>query len=428
MKMTRKRLIQAAGAAVVILLAALAFRPTALVVETAVVEHGELRTTIEAEAITRVRDRYRIVAPVSGRLERLTLHEGDEVRAGDVVARILPLPLDPRAAIQANARLAMAEAMLAGAEARADQAARRLEQARRTAERIRSVAEAGGVSREQREHAELDLANAEREHDAARANVRAATGEVVAARAALLDVEPDASRDRATAEVRAPAAGTVLRIHDRSERIVAAGAPILELGDLASLEVVIDVLSTDAVRIRPGAPILLDHWGGGPPLEARVIRVEPAAFTRVSALGVEEQRVNVIGEFVGFAAAAPRAGGDEGAPGTQPVPRESSHSPHPAEEAPPPPSTLGDGYRADARIVIDAADDALKAPASALFRSGQDWSVFVLENGRARLRVIEVGRRGSTEVEILHGLEAGERVVLYPSDQVTDGAKVREGA
>src|SRR5690606_30662351 len=128
MKMTRKRLIQAAGAAVVILLAALAFRPTALVVETAVVEHGELRTTIEAEAITRVRDRYRIVAPVSGRLERLTLHEGDEVRAGDVVARILPLPLDPRAAIQANARLAMAEAMLAGAEARADQAARRLEQ------------------------------------------------------------------------------------------------------------------------------------------------------------------------------------------------------------------------------------------------------------------------------------------------------------
>lgn len=425
MERTRKRLIQAAAAAIVILLAALAFRPTPVSVETAVVERGELVTTIEAEAVTRVRERYRVVAPVSGRLERLTLQEGDEVRGGDVVARIMPLPLDSRAVIQANARLAMAEASLAGAKARADQAARLLDQARRNAERIRSVAEAGGVSRQQREQAELELANAEREHDAARANVRAAEGEVLAARAALLDVDPDAFRGRAATEVRAPAAGTVLRIPDRSERIVAAGEPILELGDLSSLEVVIDVLSTDAVRIQPGARILLEQWGGGTPLEARVDRVEPAAFTRVSALGVEEQRVNVIGEFVGFAAGTPRPG-QGGASDAVSVPREPGRTPFPVSENQRP--ILGDGYRADARIVVEAAADVLKAPASALFRTGQDWSVFVVENDRARLRIVEVGRRGTAEVEILSGLDAGDRVLLYPSDQVRDGTKVRSRA
>ena len=191
-------------------------------------------------------------------------------------------------------------------------------------------------------------------------------------------------------DVRSPVAGHVLRVHEESERIVAAGTPLLEVGDPGDIEVVVDVLSADAVRIRPGAPVAIEDWGGEQPLEARVRLVEPSGFTKVSALGVEEQRVNVVADFV------------DG------------------------PGALGDGYRVEARVVVWEAPDVVRVPGSALFRRGDAWHVFVVERGTARLRRVEVGHRGSFEAELLAGLEPGERVVLHPSDRVQDGVRVRE--
>jgi HlyD family secretion protein len=212
---------------------------------------------------------------------------------------------------------------------------------------------------------------------------------VAAARAALLDADPAGSTGRAVALVRAPVGGRVLRVHEPSERIVAAGTPLVQLGDAGGLEVVVDVLSTDAVRIQPGAPMRLVEWGGEGAIAARVRLVEPSGFTKVSTLGVEEQRVNVIGDLLD------------------------------------PPAVLGDGYRVEARIVTWAADDVLRVPNSALFRTGGGWSLFVEQEGRARLREVRVGHRGASEAEVLDGLAEGEQVILFPSEQIRDGVRVR---
>jgi HlyD family secretion protein len=188
--------------------------------------------------------------------------------------------------------------------------------------------------------------------------------------------------------VRSPVAGRILRITEKSERVVAAGAPLLTLGDPQKLEIVVDVLSQDAVKVRPGMDMLIEGWGGGRTLHARVRTVEPYAFTKVSALGVEEQRVNIVGDFVD------------------------------------PPGPLGDGYRVEARIVAWRADQVLKVPVSALFRQGEAWAVFVVEGGRARLRMVEPGQRGAQEAEIRSGLREGETVVRHPANELKDGARV----
>jgi HlyD family secretion protein len=190
-------------------------------------------------------------------------------------------------------------------------------------------------------------------------------------------------------DVRAPVAGHVLRVHEESERVVLSGAPLLELGDPQAIEIVVDVLSADAVKIRPGAELWVEDWGGDRPLRATVRRVEPSGFTKVSALGVEEQRVNVIGDFADT------------------------------------PDGLGDGFRIEARIVVWQADDVLRVPSSALFRHGDGWAVFVMDGGVARRREVEVGARGPFEAELRGGLEEGESVVLHPSDRLGDGVRVR---
>jgi HlyD family secretion protein len=192
----------------------------------------------------------------------------------------------------------------------------------------------------------------------------------------------------AVIDVLAPTAGRVLRVYEESARVVAVGSPLLEIGEPADLEIVIDVLSADAVKIRPGAEMRLEAWGGDEALRARVRRVEPSGFTKLSALGVEEQRVNVIGDFVD------------------------------------PPGALGDGYRLEARIVVWSAADVLRAPASAIFRRAGDWHVFAAADGRAVLRRVEIGHRGADAVEILGGLEEGERLVLHPTDRIADGVRI----
>ncbi len=386
----------AAGAGVALLWVLL--RPTPVPVEAAAVSRGPLQVTVDEEGETRVRERYVVAAPTSGRLLRITLEEGDAVAAGTLLARLEPAPLDPRTEAGARAHLEAAQANQRAAGARVRLAAAGLAQARRDARRAERLREAGTLSAEAYELAQLEETRLARELEAARFAAKAADYEVEVARAALLTAGGPGTGNSgggtpcegsvACVDLHSPVAGRVLRIPERSERVVVAGAPLLELGDPGALEIVVDVLSADAVRVQPGAPIWIEDWGGDAPLAARVRRVEPSGFTKISALGVEEQRVNVIADF--------------------------------AEAVP----ALGDGYRVEARIVVWEGADVLQVPGSALFRRGDAWHVFVLEAGRARLRRVEVGRRATFETEIRDGLEPGETVILHPSDRVADGVRV----
>jgi HlyD family secretion protein len=380
----RRRAFWIGGAAATVVLLAVALRPSPIDVQTAIVGTGPLETTVDADGTTRVVERFEVAAPVGGHLDRIAIREGDAVDAGAPLARIVPLPLDPRSSEQARARVGMAAALLQEAEARVAQSASAQAQAERTAERIRRVAVEGGLSTETLERAELEMQLAQRDHQAARSRVRAATAELSAARAALLD----GSTARSAVVVVAPAAGRVLRVYRTSETAVAAGTPLVEIGDAATLEIVTDVLSTDAVRIREGAPVRVRDWGGDGVLDARVRRVEPAGFTKLSALGVEEQRVNVVAELHAV------------------------------------PPGLGDGFRVRAQIVTWARPEVLRVPVATLFRTGEDWSVFVADGGRARQRAVRIGARGAEQAEVLSGLGAGEAVILFPSDQVHDGARI----
>jgi HlyD family secretion protein len=377
-----------------------ALRPAAVPVESAEVTRGPLEITVDEEGETRVRQRFVVAAPATGRLLRITLEEGDVVAAGDLLAQIVPAPLDPRDRAAAEARLEAALAAERGAAARAALAQAALAQAERDIARAEQLHEAGTISEEALERTRLERVRAQREREAARFASSAARYEAEAARAVLMAARAGqpASADEPCAapgtciDVRAPVAGAVLRVREESERVVLGGTPLLELGDAASIEIVVDVLSADAVKIRPGATLWVEDWGGDRPLRASVRLVEPSGFTKISALGVEEQRVNVIGDFVD------------------------------------PPDGLGDGYRIEARIVVWEAEEVLRAPSSALFRRGDGWAAFVLDGSVARLRDVAIGARGPFAAEVKGGLVAGERVVLHPSDRLADGVRVAAGA
>jgi len=375
----------------------LVFRPAPVRVELGRVERGGLVVTVDEEGETRVRDRFVIAAPIAGRVARLTLEAGDAVQVGTVVGRMHPLPLDPRTQAEARARLDAAEAAVRGAEARVETARAAQEQAARNAARARELGRSGTIGKQEWEVAELDATTRAKELEAADFAARAALYNLEAARAALMAPGGDGSQALVAAcesgepgciELRSPVAGRVLRVPEKSERVVSPGAPLLELGDPQALEIVVDLLSTDAVKVRPGAAMLIEEWGGAEPLRARVRRVEPSGYTKLSALGVEEQRVNVIGDFDGAV------------------------------------DGLGDGYRIEARIVVAEVDDALLVPSSALFRRQDAWYVFAAAGGRAVMRPVTVGRATAQVSEVLDGLAAGDAVVLHPSDQVADGVRI----
>jgi HlyD family secretion protein len=369
-------------------------RPARIAVDVAEVRRGALRQTVDEEGETRVRQRYTIAAPTTGRLLRIGIDEGQDVEAGATVAQIEPAPLDPRDLASARARLEAAEATKRAADAGVRRTEAALEQAKRDAARAERLFQAGTLSTDGREKAKLAEIDAAQAFEAARFAADAALHEVEAARAVLLATgTPSApgtacADERPCVDVRAPVAGQVLRIFEESERIVAAGMPLVEIGDPASIEIVVDILSTDAVRVSPGARVSIEEWGGEGDLEARVHLVEPSAFTKVSALGVEEQRVNVIAHLA------------------SPEPR------------------LGDRYRVEARIVLWEGEDVVQVPASALFRHGTAWAVFVVDGGRAHLREVEVGHLATFDAEIVRGLTVGETVILHPSDRVSDGTRV----
>lgn len=379
--MNARRVAVAGGVVVLVVALGLLLRGGAVPVETATVTRGPLRVTLDGEGRTRVRERYVVAAPVAGRLERITLREGDAVRRGEILARLAPAPLDPRDREQAEARLAAAEDARRAADAALAQAGAALDQATRRRERAERLAAESLVAVQDREEAELLETTRRQERDAADFRVQVAAHDVELARAVL-------AGGLRIVVLRAPVAGRVLRVPEASERVVAPGAPVIEIGDPAALEVVVDYLSSDAVQIAAGDTMLVEAWGGSGALLARVRRVEPSAFTKVSALGVEEQRVNVIGDLT----AAPPA--------------------------------LGDGFRVEARVVVWSAPAVLTVPASALFRRGERWTVFTVAGGRARARAVTIGHRTAFDAEVLEGLAAGDRVIRNPSDRIADGVRV----
>jgi HlyD family secretion protein len=368
-------LLAAAGGFVVL-------RPARVAVETARVTRGPMQVTVDEEGETRVRDRYVVTAPVAGRVARIPWREGDSVTTGRIVARLSPAPLDARAREAAQARVAEAEDAQRAAAATQAQARAALDQARRTAGRARELAAQGLLAPAEREQAELEESARTRELESAEFRARAAAHDVEVAQAAALG-----SGEGAIA-LRAPVCGQVLRIPETSERVVAAGTPLLELGDCGRLEIVADLLSSDAVKVKPGSAMLIEGWGGGT-LRGRLRVVEPSGFTKVSALGVEEQRVNVIGDFVD------------------------------------PTGALGDRYRVEVRIVVWEEPSVLQVPGSALVRVGDGWAVFVVTDDRARLRAVTVGHRTPFAAEVLQGLAPNDVVIRYPSDRVADGVRVR---
>jgi len=375
--------------AIGIALLALALRPTPLPVDVARIEIGPLMETVDEEGMTRVRDRFVVTAPVAGEVLRIPLMEGDVVALGQTVAKLKPVPLDARDRTQAEARVAQAADVLRVANANFAQATASLDQANRTRERAESLAVRGLLSAEDREQAELTATNLVREREAAEFKVKAAAHDLEAARAALLAAGQSMSNGTAMLTVRSPVAGRVLRVVEQGERVVPAGTPLLELGNPKRIEIVVDLLSTDAVKVQPGDTMLIEAWGGPRTLQGRLRTVEPSGFTKVSALGVEEQRVNVIGDFLDD------AGG------------------------------LGDRYRVEVRVVLWRADSVLKAPASALFRLDEQWFAFVVEGGRVRPRPVTLGHRGEFDTEVLGGLAVGDLVVRHPSDKLKDGIRVR---
>jgi HlyD family secretion protein len=385
--------IVGAGLAAVLIFA---FAPAPVDVETAAVRRGTFARTVDEDGKTRVRNRFVVSSPLAGTLERITLKEGDRAAAGDVVANIAPANpglLDARTERELTARLEAAEAEVLTATANVGRAEALDDLARAEATRIGNLAGRGFVSAADRDTAALTLSSREKEVEAARESRHAAVHGLDAARAALARAMSSAKPGATSVwPVRAPAAGVVLRILQESERGVMTGTPLLEIGDPADLEVVVDVLSSDAVSIQPGDRVVFEHWGGDRLAEGRVRRVEPSAFTKISALGVEEQRVNVLID------------------------------PGPANERW---ASVGDGYRVDARIVVDERSDVLTIPVSALFREGGRWTAFLVVDGRARKREVTIAARGSDEAVVASGVGEGDAVILYPGASLSDGSRVR---
>ncbi len=380
-----------AAALIVGAIAAMAVWPESIEVDLATVERRHMQVTIDEEGETRVRDRFVVSASVSGRLERIELEPGDPVSKGAVVARLVPADaplLDPRSRAELTAAVEAVRAALIQTQAERDRADATLANARDLLRRREQLVEVGAISREDLETARTAVQTAESAVRAAAAAVDQAGHQLELARARLLAGGMSVGR---AVDLRAPVSGVVLKRYHESEAVVPAGEPLVEIGDPSRIEVVTDLLSTDAVRVSPGQPVDIVQWGGGHALDAKVRRVEPSGFMKISALGVEEQRVNVIVDFIDPATAG---------------------------------RALGDGYRVEVQIVTWQGNNVITAPVGSLFRSGDGWAVFAVAEDRAQRRAVELGHRNDEVGEILEGLQPGDTVVLHPPDTLTDRARI----
>lgn len=371
-----------------------AFRPRPIMVDLGEISRGPLTVAVRDEARTRARDIYVVSAPVSGRLLRVGNRAGERVEAGAVIAIIQPAPatfVDERSRQEIQAGVRSAEAALALARAELDGVEARLAHARIEAARTESLLAANVASQAAMDRARLEVRTAEAAVGNARAGVGVRQASLEAARTRLAEPAATAPGGR-TLTIRAPVAGRILRVLQESESVVAQGAPVMEIGDPGDLEVVAELLSSDAARISEGAPALIDAWGDGPALQGRVRQVEPYGFLKISALGVEEQRVNVIIDPVDPPAAW---------------------------------ASVGHGYRVEAAVTVWRAAAVVRAPVAALFRHQGQWAVFKVQDGRARLQRVEIGQANGEAAEVRSGLVPGDRVVLHPGQSVSDGVRIR---
>ena len=360
------------------------FKPSALPVDSGEVRRGPLQITLDAEGVTRVNDRFVIAAPVTGKLIRITLEEGDRVRKGDVVAAVVPPELNAREYREAAARARSARAMLDEAIARQKRALLGFSLADRRSERYRKLYSEGAVSKEAFEVAENEAGVLKREVEAARSAVEGARQSFEALQAPV-----DLKISGKPVTVLSPADGRILRIHEKSERVINAGSPLVDIGDSTAIEIVIDVLSSDATKVRPGHRVVIRDWGGEKELQGVVKTIAPGAFTKISALGIEEKRVNIVALLNEY----------------EPL--------------------LGDNFRVQAKIVLREATHVLQVPVSSLFRGRDEWRLFVIEDGKAVERSVKIGIRGAFQAEVLSGVTAGQKVVVHPTNELKDGTRVK---
>ncbi len=369
--------------------------PRPLPVEAVLAARGPMQITINEDGMTRVRERYQVSSPVAGQLLRIELHSGDAIQAGQTLLATIrpsdPSMLDARQVAETEARAAAAKVTIDRADARRDQAKVARDLAETQFGRARQLSEKKAISQEEVEATEAAFRSRQEDLRVAAFEREIAQFEFEQAQAALGLMKPDEATATRNFEIRSPIDGSVLRVFRESAMVVSPGTSLLEVGNSMDLEIVVDVLSSDAVKIAPGDEMRLNHWGGDQSLSAKVRVVEPAAFTKISALGVEEQRVNVIGNFEAEQKNAGR---------------------------------LGDGYRVEAEIVIWKKDDVLQIPTAALFRTGAEWCAFVIDNGVVKKRTLEIGQRNELQAEVLSGLDKGTPVIIYPSDLVKDNISV----
>ncbi|MHA6265106.1 efflux RND transporter periplasmic adaptor subunit [Arenibacterium sp. CAU 1754] len=380
-------------------LAFVAFRTDPIPVDLYEIGHGPMQVTINADGKTRISEVYEVAAPITGIAQRSPVRVGDPVLADEtVVAVVEPASsnlLDARTRIQAEAAVREAESALYVARSQMRQVEEELAYAESQYTRVKSLVERGVTAQTQLEDATQLLGIKRAAETAAISNLEMTKSALDRARAALIEpsVDRDAGGESCCVQIKAPVDGQVLDIDMISERPVMAGARLLSIGQPNDLEIVADLLSSDAVRLSPGARATVERWGGSELLEARVSKIEPAAYTKVSALGIEEQRVDVVFELI-----------------------------TPVEER----AELGDGFSVFLRIVEWESDDVTMVPLSAVFRTGNAWAVFVAEGDLARLRQIELGRRNSTDAQVLSGLTVGDKVITHPSENIRDGSKIVE--
>jgi HlyD family secretion protein len=392
----RRRIFSTTVGLIVLLGLVYGFLPRPVAVDAVAARRGPMRVTVEEEGRTRVKDRFVVSAPVPGYLRRIDLEVGDTISKGQQIATLDPLKsavLDPRSRAEAEAAVAAARASLDAARERAHAAAAEAEYARERSIRMKKLAEGGFISKDDFEQADSEYKKAEAIKLSTDAAVTAAKADLARAESTLRYSAAERGTSVGNAViVRSPVGGKVLKLHRESEGVVNAADPLLDIGDPRQMEIKAEVLSADAVKIRKGTPVIFERWGGEIPLTGIVRVVEPAGFTKISSLGVEEQRVLVIMDF------------------TSPIALWEG---------------LGDAYRLDTSFIIWEGQNVLQLPASALFRKDEGWALYAIENKRARLRHVEIGHRNGLIAEIMSGIKEGELVVSHPDDQVKDGARLK---
>ena len=383
-------------AVLVILAVVYGFIPKPVPVDVIKVSRGMLKVTVEEEGKTRVRDRFILSAPVAGYMRRIELEAGDPVAKGQKVAELEPLKsqaLDPRSRAEAEAAIAAAQAALNSAQENSRSVEAEADYAKKKLERSKKLYDEGYISKEMFDQAETQAKQTEANHLAAEAAVKTAGFELEKARAALLHSAKEEGGDHAgIISVQSPVSGQVLKIHHESAGVVNPGESLIDIGNLKNMEVKVEVLSADAVKIKSGTPVLFERWGSDTQLSGKVRTIEPAGFTKISSLGVEEQRVLVIVDITSEPEKWQR---------------------------------LGDGYSLEASFILWDGKDVLQIPASALFRNKDGWAVFVVEDSRAHFRKVEPGHSNGLAAEIVSGLTEGEMVIIHPDESIKNGMRIR---